>query len=77
MTWAINQLNKILNFAITKKIPLKSLLVESAGTFGPAVMNLDFEYFHIYVVAPITGGLFDPLTFYLVKEKNKLRFNKL
>lgn len=49
--------------------PISGASMNPARTFGPAVMNLDFEYFYIYVIAPIIGGLLALLTFYLVKEK--------
>ena len=57
--------------------PISGASMNPARTFGPAFMNLDFEYFHIYVIAPIIGSLLALFTFYLVKEKNRLRFNKL
>ncbi len=56
--------------------PISGASMNPARTFGPAVMNLDFKYFYIYVIAPVTGGLLALVTFYLVKEKNRLRFNK-
>lgn len=56
--------------------PISGASMNPARTFGPAVMNLDFEYFYIYVIAPIIGGLLALFTFYLVKEKNRLRLNK-
>jgi aquaporin Z len=56
--------------------PISGASMNPARTFGPAVLNLDFEYFHIYVIAPVIGGLLALFTFYLVKEKNKLGFNR-
>ncbi len=56
--------------------PISGASMNPARTFGPAVMNLNFEYFYIYVIAPLIGGLLALLTFYLVKEKNQLKNNK-
>lgn len=56
--------------------PISGASMNPARTFGPAVMNLNFEYFHIYVIAPLIGGLLALLTFYLVKEKNKIGMHK-
>jgi aquaporin Z len=56
--------------------PISGASMNPARTFGPAVMNLNFEYFYIYVIAPLIGGLLAFLAFYLVKEKNQLKNNK-
>jgi len=56
--------------------PVSGASMNPARTFGPAVMNLNFEYFYIYVIAPPIGGLLAFLAFYLVKEKNQLKNNK-
>ena len=56
--------------------PISGASMNPARTFGPAVMNLNFEYFYIYVIAPPIGGLLAFLAFYLVKEKNQLKNNK-
>lgn len=52
--------------------PVSGASMNPARTFGPAVMNLDFQYFYIYVTAPVIGGLLSLLTFNLVKERNKV-----
>jgi len=56
--------------------PISGASMNPARTFGPAVMNLNFEYFYIYVIAPLIGGLLALSTFYLVKEKNQLKNNR-
>lgn len=56
------------------KISLKSLL-ELTVTFDLFLMNSDFENFHNYVIAPVSGG-FLYSKFNLVKQQNKLGFNK-
>ena len=56
--------------------PISGASMNPARTFGPAVMNLNFEYFYIYVIAPLIGGLLALSTFYLVKEKNQPKNNR-
>ncbi|MGI0083367.1 MAG: MIP/aquaporin family protein [Nitrosopumilaceae archaeon] len=56
--------------------PISGASMNPARTFGPAVMNWNFEYFYIYVIAPVIGGLLALFTFYLVKEKKKPSNNK-
>lgn len=56
--------------------PISGASMNPARTFGPAVMNLNFEYFYIYVIASLIGGLLALSVFYLVKEKNQPKNNK-
>jgi len=56
--------------------PISGASMNPARTFGPAVMNLNFEYFYIYVIAPLIGGLLALSAFYLVKEKNQPKNNR-
>ena len=56
--------------------PISGASMNPARTFGPAVMNLNFEYFYIYIIAPLIGGLLAFLAFYLVKEKNQPKNNR-
>jgi aquaporin Z len=56
--------------------PISGASMNPARTFGPAVMNLNFEYFYIYIIAPLIGGLLALSAFYLVKEKNQLKNNR-
>jgi aquaporin Z len=56
--------------------PISGASMNPARTFGPAVMNLNFEYFYIYIIAPLIGGLLALSAFYLVKEKNQPKNNR-
>ncbi len=56
--------------------PISGASMNPARTFGPAVMNLNFEYFYIYVIASLIGGLLALSAFYLVKEKNQPKNNR-
>ncbi len=56
--------------------PISGASMNPARTFGPAVMNMNFEYFYIYIIAPLIGGLLALSAFYLVKEKNQPKNNK-
>lgn len=67
----------IIAFDVFFGAPISGASMNPVRTFGPAVMNLNFEYFYIYVTAPLIGGLTALLTFYLVKEKNQLKNSKV